>query len=203
MSELAWVFAPYRQAKLEGTLDQPQAALQRSIIDQVGQRIGDHLAGKGQLLPLDTRYERIGGGKGWALVHEIGPQSRAGMVADGIRAYVSVRPLANGAWSYAIGRVSPFVPFDVPAILYEFNVTEDFRRGRWGGGNLVGGSPRHHGSALSPQEITEIVNRIVSQKLPSLIGGQWKPRRATASGSSASDRRRLRHREISGVSVVS
>jgi hypothetical protein len=177
MRELAWVFEPYREARLQGTLDQPQAAFQRSILDRVGQRIGEHLAGNGQSLPLDTRYERIGGGNDWALVRELGAQSRAGMVADGIRAYVSVRPLANGAWSYAIGRVSPFVPFDVPALLHEFNMTEDFRRGTWGGGNLVGGSPRFHGSALPPQEVTEIVNLIVGQRLPRSAKGQRKPLR--------------------------
>jgi hypothetical protein len=177
MKELAWVFEPYREARLQGTLDQPQADFQRSIIDRVGQRIGKHLAGNGKSLPLDTRYERFGGGKDWALVREIGAQSRAGMVADGIRAFVSVRPLANAAWSYAIGRVSPFVPFDVPALLYELNASEDLRRGTWGGGDLVGGSPRFHGSALPPQEVTEIVNRIVGQRLPRWAKGQRKPDR--------------------------
>jgi hypothetical protein len=163
LSEMAWVFEPYRQMRAQGELDWPRAELQRSVIEAVGQRIGDHLAGQGQSMPLDTRYQRIGGGSGWALVREIGPQSRAGLVADGIRAYVSVRPMANGAWSYSVGRVSPFVSFDVPAILRELNAAEDDQRGSWGGGNLVGGSPRLNGSALPPHQVTRIVNRVVGK----------------------------------------
>lgn len=172
-SEIAWVFEPYRQARLQGVLDQPSADLQRLVIDAVGQRIHDHLANTGQALSRDTRYERIGGGPSWALVREIGSQSRAGMIADGIRAYVSVRPLTDDAWSYSIGRVSPFVPFDVPNILHELNAAEDPQRGTWGGGNLVGGSPRLQGSALSPQEVTQIINRVVTQDLATSAVHQW------------------------------
>jgi hypothetical protein len=175
MSEIAWIFEPYRLAKLQGVLDRPFASLHRLVIDAVGQRIRAHLADKGQALPLDTRYERIGGGRGWALVREIGPQSRVGMIADGIRAYVSARQLADGAWSYSIGRVSPFVPFDVPAILSELNAAEDYQRGTWGGGNLVGGSPRLHGSAIPPHEITRIVNRVVGRVIPALVRAQREP----------------------------
>ena len=76
------------------------------------------------------------------------PSARAGIVAAGIRAYVSVRHRSDGAWAYSIGRVSPFVPFDVLAILRELNAIEDPERGTWGGSNLVGGSPRMQGSAL-------------------------------------------------------
>lgn len=162
-AELAWIFEPYRQARLQGTLNQPTADMQRLVIDAVGQRISDHLADNGHSLQHDTRYERLGGDNCWALVNEIGSQSRAGMIADGIRAYVSVRPLADDAWSYSIGRVSPFVPFDVPNILRELNAAEDHQRGTWGGGNLVGGSPRLRGSALPPQEVTQIVNRVVTR----------------------------------------
>jgi hypothetical protein len=166
MRGIAWIFEPYRLARLQGALDQPVTSLHRLVIDAVGQRIRDHLADRGQALPLDTRYERIGGGNGWALIREIGPQSRAGMIADGVRAYVSARPLADGAWSYAIGRVSPFIHFDVPAILRELNSAEDSQRGTWGGGNLVGGSPRLRGSALAPHEVTRIVNRVVGKATP-------------------------------------
>ena len=172
MSEIAWIFEPYRQARLQGTLDRPFAPLYRLVIDAVGQRIRAHLADNGQALPPDTRYERIGGGNGWALVREIGPQSRVGMIADGIRAYVSARPLADGAWSYAIGRVSPFVPFDVSAILRELNAAEEAERGTWGGGNLVGGSPRLRGSALAPHEVTRIVNRVVGRAAPAHVRTQ-------------------------------
>jgi hypothetical protein len=97
------------------------------------------------------------------------------MIADGIRAYVSVRPIADSAWSYSIGRVSPFVAFDVLAILRELNAAEDAERGTWGGGNLVGGSPRLRGSVLPPPEVTRIVNRVVGRAIPAPVRPQREP----------------------------
>ena len=168
--EVAWIFEPYRKLRLEGGLNQANAGLQRLIIDRVGERIVDYLADKGQTLARDVRYERLAEGKGWALVREIGSESRAGMIADGIRAYVSMQCLRSDAWAYSIGRVSPFVPFDVPNILRELNAVEDHRRGTWGGGNLVGGSPRLHGSSLPPHEVTQIIDRVITQDLVAPAG---------------------------------
>jgi hypothetical protein len=163
MSELAWVFEPYREARMQGALDLPLADLQSRIIAAVSNRIREHLIDKGGMVAPDTRFQRIDGGKGWAMVREIGAQARAGMVEAGIRAYVSVRERVDGAWAYAVGRVSPFVPFDVLAILRELNAAEDPTRGTWGGGNLVGGSPRLHGSALRPHEVSQIVRRVLAK----------------------------------------
>ena len=166
--QLAWIFEPYRQARVQGALDHANVESQRGIVETVGRRIGDYLAGDGGSAPLDRRYRRIGGGPGWTMVRELGSHARAAMVADDIRAFVSVRPMATGAWSYTIGRVSAFIPFDVPAILQALNAVEEQWRGTWGGGDLIGGSPRLHGSALSPQLVTQIVDRVVMrQNVPS------------------------------------
>jgi hypothetical protein len=166
ISELAWIFAPYRQARMQGALDGPLGDLQSQVIAAVTNRIGKHLMDKGGIVSPDTRFQRIGGGNGWSMVREIGAQARTGMVEAGIRAYVSVRRRADGAWTYAIGRVSPFVPFDVLAILRELNAAEDPQRGTWGGGNLVGGSPRLHGSELAPDEVSRIVGRVLARPSP-------------------------------------
>lgn len=165
IGELAWVFEPYRQARMQGALDISLADVQSQIIGAVSHRIRDHLMGKGGSLAPDIRYQHIGGGKGWTMVREIGAQARTGMVEAGIRAYVSVRQRVDGAWAYVIGRVSPFVPFDVLSILRELNTAEDPKRGTWGGGNLVGGSPRLHGSAMSPVEVSQIVRRVLAQSM--------------------------------------
>lgn len=174
-SEIAWVFEPYRRLKLDGGLNQASADRQRLVIDSVGRRIVDYLENKGQSLARDTRYERLGGGQGWALVREIGSESRVGMIADGIRAYVSVRRLSGAAWAYSIGRVSPFVPFDVPHILRELNAAEDPQRGTWGGGNLVGGSPRLYGSALPPPDVSRLINCVLDQNVATPTGTDMVP----------------------------
>lgn len=161
LREMAWVFHPYRQARLQGNLDLATNEFARAIIDAVTDRIDAYVAGDGKRLPLDTRYKRLGGGDDWSLVHEIGGQSRLAMAADGIDAYVSVRQRVLGDWSYTIGRISPFIRFDIPAIFARLNQFEDPSRGTWGGGNLMGGSPRRKGSGLSPGEVTRIVDDVV------------------------------------------
>jgi hypothetical protein len=61
-----------------------------------------------------------------------------------------------------VGRVSPFVAFDVQKILARLNEAESPERGRWGGGTLVGGSPRRLGSELAPSEVENIVNEVLA-----------------------------------------
>lgn len=163
--QIAWIFEPYRFARLRGSLDSASAAGHRSIIDAVGQRIDAYLDGSGGTSLLDLRYEQIFAGKGWAMVSEIGAQARLGIARNGIRAYVSVRERPDGRWSYSLGRTSPFVPFDVPRIVAALNAAEYPGQGTWGGGNLIAGSPRKKGSQLSPTQVAEIVAEVSGQNL--------------------------------------
>jgi len=80
------------------------------------------------------------------------------MFAEGIRAYVSARQRPDGHYTYVLGRMSPFVPFNLPAILARANELDAKVDDRWGGSNTVGGSPRVSGSHLTPEELTRIVN---------------------------------------------
>lgn len=157
LREIAWIFEPYRFARLRGALDLANAAAHRAIIDAVNRRIAAHLDGSGGTAILDLGYERILAGNGWLMVAERGAQSRLGMVRHGIRAYVSVRERADGLWSYSLGRTSPFVEFDIPAMVAALNLAEHPGQGTWGGGNLIAGSPRQKGSQLSPTEVAAIV----------------------------------------------
>lgn len=179
LRELAWVFEPYRQFRLSGGLDRRDAGQYRSIIEDVYGRIERHVVGRGGEVALDTRYERIGGGAGWAMVREIGAQARTGMFGDGVHAYVSVRQRPDGRYTYVLGRMSQFIPFDLPNLFARLNEHEHCvdSADRWGGSDTVGGSPRVGGSGLGPDEVERIVRehhtmKIVQRQGPVVINGR-------------------------------
>ncbi len=162
LEQLAWVFQPYRNYRLMGGLERKDPDSFRGIITDVENRIMKHITGGGESISLDTRYARCGtGGKDWVMVKEVGAQARTGLFGDGHTAFVSVRERDDGKWTYSIGRMSPFVPFDIPKIFETLNQIEGCTGTEsWGGGNTIGGSPRINGSSLSPEKVTEIILNI-------------------------------------------
>lgn len=164
---LAWVFEPYRRFRAGGGLERLRADEYMGVVTDVGLRIDRHVAGGGDEAPLDTRFARIGGGPGWAMVDEVGLHARTGLFASGVRAFVAARPHAGGgAWTYTVGRMSAFVPFDVPRLLAALNEAEGLGAAatrRWGGGNTIGGSPRGVGSRLPPAEVERVVARVLGE----------------------------------------
>jgi hypothetical protein len=163
LQQMAWVFEPYRRFRASGELDRKEADAYTAVVRTVEERILQHIGDRGGALPLDTRYQRIGGGPGWALIEEIGAQARTGAFADGIHAYVVARSRPDRRWTYTVGRMSPFIPFDVPAILDALNSAEGGTE-TWGGGNTLGGSPRVGGSRLAPAEVERIVNAVLAHE---------------------------------------
>lgn len=163
LKELAWVFEPYRQFRLNGGLEKRNSDSFESIIIDVENRILQHVTGHGKSVhSLDARYQLIGGGTGWSMVREIGPYARTAMFSDGIKAYVSVRDRTDGKWTYTIGKLSPFIPLDLIKLTNKLNELDSSvtATDRWGGGNNIMGSPRIGGSSLSPDEIILIINSI-------------------------------------------
>ncbi len=165
--ELAWIYAPYRKFRMSGDIDRkkdPESYVQ--VIEEVEERIIDYLVGEGGRIPLDARYERIGGNEMWALVKEIGAQARVGMLADGIKAFVSVRLREDGVSTVVLGRLSELVPFDIPLMYHKLNQAEpEITPGdRWGGSTIIGGSPRLNGTKLSLEEIEGKVDTIVDNQ---------------------------------------
>lgn len=163
LKELAWVFAPYRNFRVKGGLDNKNVDEYKQIIDEVIVRIDNYIKGKSESVPLDTSYRKIGGGKNWTMLEEIGTHARTGVYTDGIRAYVSVRNISPKRWGYIVGRMSPYVNFDITRIIQTLNKAEGNKNDRWGGANTIGGSPRVNGSKLSPQEIEKIINQLITQ----------------------------------------
>ena len=159
LQELAWVFEPYRRFRLSGGLDRKHSDDFSGVITDIENRIMRYIVGRSEKIILDTRYEKIGGGKNWTMIKEIGAQARTGAFADGIKAYVAVRERPDGRWVYTIGRMSILIPFNVPKILEALNKAEACKNDRWGGGDIIGGSPRVNGSALNPDKVVEIINK--------------------------------------------
>lgn len=159
LREMAWVYEPYRQFRSGGQLDKRDPSSYKSVICDVEHRILQHVIGRGKEVPLDTRYERIGGGSGWTMVKELGAQARTGMFSDGIRTFVSVRERPDGRYVYTIGKMSPFNSLDLVALTEKLDeIDNDDEGDYWGGGNTIMGSPRKRGSKITPEEMTKIIN---------------------------------------------
>jgi hypothetical protein len=165
MRKLAWVFYPYRSFRLNGGLSNKKEEDYREIISDVERRIMAFITGNAEEIYPDCRYDVIGGGPGWKLVNEVGANARTGMVSDDIKAYVSVKERNNETFTYTIGKSAPFFDFDIVSLLSELNKAEFGERKDikdiWGGGNLVGGSPRIAGSKLKPKEVESIINEFI------------------------------------------
>ncbi len=157
LEELAWVYDPYRRFRVNGGLDKRRASDFEGVITDVCNRIQAHITGHSGSQALDTRYTPMGGGMGWTLLTEEGANARTGIFSDGIRAFVSVRQRPDNRTVFTFCRAADFVPFPIPAILEALNREEGCTEDRFGGGDLVGGSPRVAGSALTVERVAEIV----------------------------------------------
>ena len=163
LQELAWVFQPYTSFRLRGGLASRDSSQFMDVVTNVEHRILQYLHQSGGTIPLDLRYTIVGSSPGWSLVEEIGAQARTGMLADRIRAFVSVQSRNDGNYSYSVGRMSHLIPFNVPLILSKLTEAENNPNEKWGGGNTIGGSPRSTGSRLKPYEVAKIVNECLKQ----------------------------------------
>jgi hypothetical protein len=162
LQELAWVFEPYTNFRLSGGVDRKNGDEFVSMIQETEQRICLYVMNEGHSIPLQTKYDIISSGIGWCMVHEEGAQARTAMVANGIRAFISVRERGDGTYAYTVARTAPFVRFSVPAILDALNAAEGCTIDRWGGSDTIGGSPHVAGSKLNPHEVKDIVDHVLS-----------------------------------------
>lgn len=163
LQELAWTFKPYTDFRLSGGLGRRNASEFEAIIELVEKRLEKTINGRGERVELETDYDVIGGGSGWSMVEEKGAQARTAMFGKGIRAFVSVQKRSDGRFQYSIGRMSTFVPFDIPGILAALNEAEGCGEDRWGGADTIGGSPRVAGSRLTPKEVETIINQYLAR----------------------------------------
>jgi hypothetical protein len=162
LREMAWIFDPYYRARYNGLLNSKSSDIYKGIIIDVENRIMAYATGNKQQLPLETKYEIIGGGKGWKLVEEQGIHCRTAMRSDGISSFISVKKRDDSTYNYVIGKTSPFIEtFDINIIYKELNKIENCTNDKWGGSDIIGGSPRVNGSKIKPEEIEKIINSII------------------------------------------
>lgn len=174
LHQIAWVMEPYRRFRWSGGLNNRDPESFLNIVTNVCHRIEKHIMGEGESISLDIRYEKVGGGKEWSFIREIGPYGRQGAFADGIRAFVTVRERPDGKWTYSLGRASEFIPFDITSIIDAINQHET-GPDRWGGGSTIGGSPRTTGSSLSPREVTAIIEEVLHPRPEPLVPDKKPP----------------------------
>jgi hypothetical protein len=164
--ELAWIYRPYNEARRSGRLFSMNGQELADIIDAVGERINRHIDGHGERIELDTEFKPRGGGNGWTLVEEVGCDARAAVYHSGVKAFIAFREqspedTAAGVFRYSIGKISPFISFPISDLYDELNRAEGISPDsldRWGGSDIIGGSPRAKGSTLSPPEVERIIN---------------------------------------------
>lgn len=187
LGQVAWIFDPYRRARAAGKLT-PDIC--KAVIEDVSQRIMQHLMGSGGTLPIVGEYKIAKSfttdQTNWALVVENGPYARNRMLADGLHAFVSFQTIkalvGQDRRRYVIGRLNPFVRFPLKQIFESLNNQEfiastgqladedKFAKAfktpivdipMWGGGDMIGGSPRPGDSALYPEKVVDTIERIL------------------------------------------
>lgn len=165
LRQMAWIYSPYRRARLNGTIDRRNPDDFDELINDVHNRIGKYIANEGKEIILDMDYEVIGGGTNWKMIREIGEHARYALLDAGIKSFISVRAREDGHYTYSYCRLSESVPFPIPHILESLNELEGLQNSpnQYGGGTTTGGSPRITGTATKPEEMIEKVNHILGE----------------------------------------
>ena len=161
MRQLNWITEEYTELRTHGKLSSLSADEMEAVILRMHRRIRAALFGRVKEMDIDTRFERLEEHDGWTLIIERGKQARLGMAEAGIKAYVTVMEAGDKRWRYALGRLSPFIPFPIQEICAALNEAEGIGRrdiDRWGGSENSGGSPRRTGSALTPDMVAAVVD---------------------------------------------
>lgn len=151
---VAWVFEPYWSVPRPDT---PEAMA--AVVDAVSVRLdvfaqtGRH----GKVSPHWSGYEVLRRVGRVAAVHEVSPRARTKYRDDGIDVFVAVKHAHDDALDISIGRTSPFVAIDLRTVFEELNRREPAPDHTWGGGDLVGGSPRTTGTLLAVHDIMNLI----------------------------------------------
>ena len=162
----AWIYEPYTRARADGSIYHMSKKQMQAILQAVCARIDAAIEGRSKKIELDTRFERIGGGPGWQMIHEEGPYARTKLFSQKIKAYVALVEHRKDSYAYTIGKMSPFIMFPEERIYQALNKAEGLSSpdNCWGGSAIIGGSPRKTGSRLAPQEVQQVINDCIKRE---------------------------------------
>jgi DNA-binding transcriptional LysR family regulator len=141
-------------------LDRLNAGEMAGIIDAVCERIDAVVAGNPGRVSLAGSYETLAEEAGVWVIVEHHPLARARAVVDGAEVVVALRPGPRPhRGSVSLAKASPYVDLDLEEVYAMLNDEEGITSGsdRWGGSDLVGGSPRESGTRLPPTRLCECV----------------------------------------------
>ena len=156
-----WVFRPYTDLRKSGGLSQATPEILSDNLEAIIGRLNKYLMGQAEEVDLDTRYEIFYDSPRFKIVDEIGGnEARYYLFSKGMNAFVSlVATRSDGRFVYSIGRRSRYIKFPLPEIYKALNEVEGFSgNDKWGGSDIIGGSPRFAGSGLCWEELRDIIN---------------------------------------------
>ena len=155
LAHVAWVYAPCHDARREARPADERSL--RAIIEEVAARITAHVNGLGGRRAPGKEYGPVMRKGTIAVVTEHGPYARMQERLDGLETVISER-WAGPVRVVSITKTTPWSKTDLNEVYRKLNDLDACPPGdRWGGSDLVGGSPRIRGTALSLATILEVV----------------------------------------------
>lgn len=158
-----WVFEPYTDLRKTGGLASATAEVLRDNLEAVTARLDRFMMGAAGEVELDRRHEildRLEKPPCWIVDELGGNHARYALYAQGMPAFLAIvtrRP--DGRTVYSIGRRSRYINFPLPRIYEAINAVET-SGGKWGGSDIIGGAPRVEGSALSWEQIRDVLRSL-------------------------------------------
>ncbi len=163
VGQSAWIFEPYWQYRLSGVIDRKDPTAHLGVLRDVIHRVNEFVVGRGNQIPINDRYEKLGGGDDWVMVREIGPHARMKMARRGVRAFVSARERFDGRWVYTLCRESPYIYwFPLQEIGVCLNQEEE-PENAFGGGDIVYGNAYGNASSRNPDQLSNAINTFLQE----------------------------------------
>lgn len=155
LCELAWVFAPYHEARQTG-LPTNRPGL-RALIEEMMSRVAAHVDGRGGRRRAAADFDVKARRGAVVAVVERGPYARMALRRAGVEAIVSERQ-SGGRREITLAKASPFRGPNLLLAYARLNEAEGCPQDdQWGGSDMIGGSPRQRGTALSLEQILDIL----------------------------------------------